>query len=201
MPEIDEHFLDEKSTKARIFNAAAQLFSKKGYNGVSMREISEYTGLSKPTIYYYFGSKEGIFSALVDAGLHHNLGMFQEIIRKEIPIKEKITEIAKIRFRQVLEYPELSKFFMMLHTVTDKPVFIQNFVKEADQRREMLVSLIKKGVETGEFGPKANPGLAAEIFLGAIMFFITKQLMSKEKVLSDQLAEDIVELIFWGLNE
>jgi AcrR family transcriptional regulator len=193
--------LQESNTKAKIFKAAARLFSEKGYNGVSMREICEHAGLSKPTIYYHFGSKEGIFTALVDAGLHHNLEIFQAIANKSVPIKQKITELVKIRFQQVLEYPELAKFFLMLFSVTEVPVFLRQYVEEASRRRKLLVDLIKEGVQSKEFGPSANPELAAEIFLGAIFYFITKQIHSREKILSDVLAEQIVELLFKGLNE
>ena len=61
----------ENKTRERIFLSAAQLFSAKGYNGVSMRELAEHSGLSKPAIYYYFGNKEGIYSQLIGAGLAH----------------------------------------------------------------------------------------------------------------------------------
>jgi len=57
---------EKDSSKARIFREAVSLFSQKGYNGVSMRELSERTGLSKPTIYYHFGSKEGIYKTLME---------------------------------------------------------------------------------------------------------------------------------------
>ena len=58
-------------TRKKIFTVAARLFADKGYNAVSMREISEQSGLSKPTIYYYFGSKEGIYKELVTTGVSH----------------------------------------------------------------------------------------------------------------------------------
>ncbi|HNT64383.1 MAG TPA: TetR/AcrR family transcriptional regulator, partial [bacterium] len=57
-----------RETKAQIIRIAAHLFALKGYDGVSMREISEKTGVTKPTIYYYFGNKEGLYRALIDLG-------------------------------------------------------------------------------------------------------------------------------------
>ncbi|MEJ2636170.1 MAG: TetR/AcrR family transcriptional regulator [Calditrichia bacterium] len=194
-------FLDENNSKNRIFRVAAHLFAERGYNGVSMREISETTGLSKPTIYYYFGNKEGIYSSLVDAGLHFGSSEFQNLLEQDLSIRQKIIEIAKIRFRQVLQFPEFAKFFLRLYTSTEKLPFLENFIKEAGVRRQLLIRLIEEGVTRGEFGTSANPQLAAEIFMGAMMHFILNQLNSKEMLLSDKLAEDIVELLFKGLNE
>ncbi|OGB60374.1 MAG: hypothetical protein A2Y94_08220 [Caldithrix sp. RBG_13_44_9] len=201
MSEFHPELTDQNNTKAKIFKAAARLFAEKGYNGVSMREISETTGLSKPTIYYYFGNKEGIYTALVETGLHYQLELFQEIIDRNIPIKNKIIEVIKLRFQQVRDYPEFAKFFLILFISFERLPFLENFIKEATTRRQMFVELIKQGVMNGEFGSRANPEVTAEIFVGALFHYILKQLNSKENVLSDHLAEDIVGMLFRGLNE
>jgi len=201
MSKFHPELTDQNNTKAKIFMAAARLFAEKGFNGVSMREISESTGLSKPTIYYYFGNKEGIYTALVETGLHYQLELFQEIINRNIPIKNKIIDIIKLRFQQVRNYPEFAKFFLILFMSFERLPFLESFIKEATDRRQMFVELIKQGVMNGEFGPRANPEVTAEIFFGALMHYISKQLNSKESVLSDHLAEDIVEVLFRGLNE
>jgi len=57
--------MDEKSgVKQTILDKALQLFAVKGYEGVSVSEMTEAAGITKPTLYYYFGSKEGVFEAL-----------------------------------------------------------------------------------------------------------------------------------------
>ena len=196
-PELTDHH----DTRAKIFTAAAKLFAEKGYNGVSMREISETAGLSKPTIYYYFGNKEGIYTALLESSLHYQMELFQEISGRNIPIKSKIVEIIKLRFQQVKDYPEFAKFFLLLFMSFERLPFLENFFVEAKARRQMLMELIKQGVIDGEFGPRANPEVTAEILVGALTHYILKQLNSKENVLSDHLAKDIVEMLFRGLNE
>jgi len=194
-------FLDAENTKGKIFRAAAKLFAEKGYNGVSMREISERTGLSKPTIYYYFGNKEGIYTSLVATSLNYNIEMFQDIQREKTTIKQKIIELVKLRFHQVLEYPELAKFFVDLLTGSEKLPFLEQLMREANDRRKMLADLIDEGIKNGEFGSNAKPELASEIFIGSIMHFIQKQLNTSEVILTNELAEEIVELLFLGWNE
>ena len=41
------------------------LFAKKGYDAVSTLEITQEAGITKPTMYYYFGSKEGLLSEIL----------------------------------------------------------------------------------------------------------------------------------------
>src|SRR5215510_9029892 len=56
--------MDEKSgVKQTILDKSLELFSAKGYEGVSVSELTEAAGITKPTLYYYFGSKEGVFEA------------------------------------------------------------------------------------------------------------------------------------------
>lgn len=49
-----------------ILNTACQLFSEKGYDAVGVQEICEKSGITKPTLYYFFGSKKGLLKALAD---------------------------------------------------------------------------------------------------------------------------------------
>lgn len=56
---------------------ALELWSERGYEAVGVQEIVEAAGVTKPTLYHYFGSKRGLLDALVDersAGLKDALG-------------------------------------------------------------------------------------------------------------------------------
>ncbi len=48
-------------------DAARSLISTQGYNGTSMRQISEASGVSTGNLYHHFGSKELIFQRLISA--------------------------------------------------------------------------------------------------------------------------------------
>ncbi len=52
------------STRERILNVALELFTEKGYDGASLREIAESLGVTKAAIYYHFASKDDILMAL-----------------------------------------------------------------------------------------------------------------------------------------
>ncbi len=54
------------NTKERIFNAALNLFSQKGYDSVSLREIAEEVGIRKSSIYSHYPSKEAILMDIFD---------------------------------------------------------------------------------------------------------------------------------------
>src|SRR5919198_3208351 len=52
--------------EAQMVAAAERLFAERGYHGVSMDQIAAASGITKPMLYDYFGSKEGLFLACVE---------------------------------------------------------------------------------------------------------------------------------------
>ena len=55
-----------KDTKERILMAALEMFSRKGYDGTNIRELTASLGLVKSSMYKHFESKEDIWNALLD---------------------------------------------------------------------------------------------------------------------------------------
>ena len=58
--EPDEH------VRTRLLNAAVRVFDRKGYAAASVREVAEMAGVTKPALYYHFGSKEGLLMAILE---------------------------------------------------------------------------------------------------------------------------------------
>jgi len=56
---------DPERTKADILAVASQEFAESGYSGGRVDEIAERTKTSKRMIYYYFGSKDGLYQAVL----------------------------------------------------------------------------------------------------------------------------------------
>ena len=51
--------------RSNILSCALRLFATRGYDAVGVQEIVEAAGITKPTLYHYFGSKQGLLDALL----------------------------------------------------------------------------------------------------------------------------------------
>ena len=51
-------------SRSALLRAALRLFASRGYEGVGVQEIASATGVTKPTLYHFFGSKQGLLEAL-----------------------------------------------------------------------------------------------------------------------------------------
>lgn len=68
----------DSAVRARLLTEALSLFNAKGYAATSVREIVAAAGVSKPTLYYYFSNKEGIYLAL----MHSTMTTFQAAVEQ-----------------------------------------------------------------------------------------------------------------------
>ena len=53
----------------RILEAAQTIFARQGYSGARMDDVAAQAGLTKPTLYQYFGGKDALFAAMMSARL------------------------------------------------------------------------------------------------------------------------------------
>jgi AcrR family transcriptional regulator len=78
-----------RQTADRIVERAAELFAQKGFAGTSIREIAEAAGVTKPTLYYHFGSKKGLVRhIIVDV-----MGDFARILTDDVGSPRTLREI------------------------------------------------------------------------------------------------------------
>src|SRR5579871_3937853 len=60
-----------EDTSRRILETAIQVFATEGYEGTSTRLLAERAGVNLPAIQYYFGSKEGLYRAVIESIIAH----------------------------------------------------------------------------------------------------------------------------------
>ena len=113
------------NSRETILNCALQLFSSKGYDAEGVTEIVDKAGITKPTLYYFFGSKEGLFKELLKLD-YDTLNHAQSEVCKYQPNRESYFEdiypvlltIAKTYFSFAKEH---SEFYLMSLSLTFAP--------------------------------------------------------------------------------
>lgn len=127
---------EEKTTKQKILEEALKLFSEKGYEGVSMREIAAVVGIKGASIYNHFKGKEDIFHGIFQEMLSRYDGMVGLL---SIPIEE--TEEAAQRFTGLSEQ-EMLYLTKEMFTFFGKDEFVVRFRRMlvAEQNRSTLAA-------------------------------------------------------------
>ena len=76
--------------EGEILQAAWRAFAARGYHAVSMDEIAEEAGITKPMVYAYFGSKEGLFQACVDRAARRLMAAMEEAATLDASVEVKV---------------------------------------------------------------------------------------------------------------
>ena len=85
----------ECSNREKILACAQRLFFEKGYDSVGVQEIVDTAGITKPTMYYYFKSKQGLLECLLEQGGHMMLEQLQPMLTRDgeyIQVLEQLTD-------------------------------------------------------------------------------------------------------------
>jgi Transcriptional regulator len=77
----------------QIYQASLQLFSKYGFQKVSVNEIAQTAQVSPATIYNYFGTKEQLYAEMLMNWMDKQLGQYDEILDSALSFPEKTKEI------------------------------------------------------------------------------------------------------------
>ena len=78
-----------------LLQCAKELFYAKGYDAVGVQEIVEKAGLTKPTLYYYFGSKIGILQTLIETKFEELRTSVAAALREEGDIRAHLYRLAE----------------------------------------------------------------------------------------------------------
>jgi AcrR family transcriptional regulator len=83
---------DKNETKLKIIKEASQMFSKFGFNGTSVRDIAQASGVNIASINYHFGSKHNLYWSIVQESKEWGERGFREISERVDTIEDMVDQ-------------------------------------------------------------------------------------------------------------
>jgi AcrR family transcriptional regulator len=188
----------ESDTRERILEIAADLFAEKGYAGTYVREIVERAGVSKPVLYYYFRSKEGLFYAVLEWATDVQQRLLKEVFDVSGTALERFIYLYRRVYEGIQEYQSLYK---MLHSLIYGPpqgAPEYDYYKYQADMFDAVKRIYDEGLNAGEI-KKADADEVAFLILGLLDFSLNIDTIMP--ALSDpQRPERLLKLAFQGLQ-
>ena len=184
-----------------ILDAAVRVFSRKGFNGATTKEIASEAGVAEGTIFRYFKTKKDILLSLVGPYLAQSLtdaieevsGATDEviltaIIKNRLDIIKKNSNLIMLLFTEAQFHPELREKF------TEKVV-----LKVAVVLEQLITTRIKQGAYK-----EVDPQIATRIFVGMMgIFILWKTYLSGDKYISfdeNTVIKNVVDIFLNGIR-
>ena len=143
----------QDDTHGRILDAACGLFAERGYGGSSVREVCEAAGVTKPTLYYHFGSKEGLFRAIVDLHLGQLTRIIEEAVATPGPLAKRLRAYVSALTSYTQQHSNGMKVLESAHHGPDAAkagVNRDELLAVHERNAQMLSALLQEGVVSGE---------------------------------------------------
>jgi AcrR family transcriptional regulator len=156
----------ERRTRARILEAAVNVFSRKGYHDTRVDEIVEESDTSKGAVYFHFPSKEQIFLALVDefAGLLEQ--KLLSTIAEQGDGVAGVDAALRVGLDTFAKYRSLAKIFL-IQAVGLGSAFEEKRLQILDRFANVIQQYLDRAVADGDIPPIATR-TAAYAWIGAI---------------------------------
>jgi AcrR family transcriptional regulator len=143
---------DERKTQ--IINAAEGVFTEKGFDQARMDDIAEETGLSKGTLYLYFKSKDELIIAILDRMFQREFKHFDNLDLTERTTTDALWEITNLLTKEILGLQRLIPIIYQFLALAFRNKYVQQALKKyINQYVDVLVPIIQRGIDSGEFRP------------------------------------------------
>lgn len=162
---------DPDRTMANILQVATAEFADKGLAGARIDEIAALTSTSKRMIYYYFGSKEGLYVAVLEDAYRRIRRIEAELHLEDLAPEEALRTLVGFTVDYQLANPDFIRLVM------NENMHRGEFISRSTTIQELNIPVIhavrdvyQRGVASGVFRPGVDP-LDLHMSISALCFF------------------------------
>ncbi|MDO4778061.1 MAG: TetR/AcrR family transcriptional regulator [Tissierellia bacterium] len=182
-----------EKTLQSIIDAAEIVFYEKGYNGSTIKDISNEAGVSVGTIYIYFPDKKSIYDYLL---LQYSKYIRANIAKRIEGIKSR-KEAERLGLLVFLEIVRESKYIYNIiweSLYIDKQKFIDYYMDFAEHYSKQIKEAMDDGVML-----KYDPEVVAWTLMGISNFIGLRYVMFKDNEDLDKVADEVMNMLDRGL--
>ena len=149
---------DANATRARILEAAMEEFAARGLPDTRIEDVALRAGANRRMIYYYFGSKEGLYLAALEAVYAELMDEERKIDVETMDPIEAITALVRLKIDHYARYPRFIAFLNMENLY--KARHLKNSKRLADFKApltEIIARVLERGQRSGLFRKGIDP--------------------------------------------
>jgi AcrR family transcriptional regulator len=158
-------------TRNDILEAAAQIFSEKGFHAASMQDIAEAVRLQKASLYHHVSSKQEILLAILDQTLDLLIERMNAVLAMDLPPDQKLRQAMLCYLHILTEHHDLASVLLFEHRSLE-PELKERHIPRRNRFEALWRSLIEEGQAAGIF-IDSDVGLAVRTLLGAMNWTLT----------------------------
>ena len=185
--------------REQVIEAARKLFHRFGFKKVSMDEIAREAGVTKKTIYMYFGSKEELLKYFIQEEISNMEKIVEKVEAQNLDFFETVNQA----IYEILQYRKHQDFLNIIAREAEwlkDPILVKNLALIDTQIQNYIKSKLQKAKEKG-FIEFTNLDVTAFLVYKMYIALIIEW-SDKDKTMDEQMiANSISEIIKRGLRK
>ncbi len=181
--------------KEEIKQKALELFSKHGYQEITMEQIASVNNIARTTLYEYFKSKEDILYALIDEIVEVD---YREPLSGST--KQQLEFLAASSIARVQNNFDLYKIFFQELPTLSSPTS-EKIAKWQSYSMKLVQEVISKGLAVGEFRNELTEETLMFVYRALIGQRLADLLILNNKVNPDEEAKRLIDLLWTGIKK
>lgn len=156
--------------REEIVTVAAHVFSDRGFEAATLRDVAVAMGTDRASLYYYFGSKEELLQEIVRQALGRDIEAAEAVKRSKASTKDKIAALIEAMVNSyATNYPHMSVYIEDLGRIARQDSEWSIDVIARTRAYESLVnSILAKGQRDGTLRKDLPVGLTALALFGMV---------------------------------
>ena len=162
---------DAPSAREQILDAAEALFARKGLDATTIKDIGAAAGQNPALLYYYFGSKEELYRAVLQRVLSGMAARGGAAVDSAPAPADAIRAVVAAQMEFVLGHPNAPRLLvreMIDHEARQAEAVL---LQSAAALFERLCGVIAAGQRDGSFRPDLEPRFAAISTIAQVVYF------------------------------
>jgi TetR/AcrR family transcriptional regulator len=154
-----------------ILKVGLKLFADRGYDAVGIQEIVDTAGITKPTLYHYFGNKEGLLDAIFNDNFSNLLTALEKATQYQGNITSSLELIASTFFEFAASHPNFYRFQLACWFAPSQSAAFKAVDKYAPQQHRLMEEFFQQAAhDHGNMRGRQQQYAAS--FLGLINTYI-----------------------------
>ncbi len=184
--------------RQRLLSGATRLFASKGYAATTVREIVERAGVTKPVLYYYFRSKEGIYLDLMREPFGKFAAIVEETLLEAGSARERLFRLCLRAYDIFLENIDAARVMYSIYYGPPQGAPFVDFDAYHHRFQEAVLQVVREGVRDGEFR-QVDLHDAMWAVIGALNVAMEVELCHPPQSLGRDGVRRVLEIVFDGI--
>jgi len=190
---------EAEQTRQDLLDAALTVFSQKGYTATRLEDVARTAGVTRGAIYYHFGSKAELYSALIEDANKVGNSAIDRAVSEGGSFIEIVTRILVYTFALLEEDQRFSEVMALQLTTPDVEVLSQRRYGEAQELVTSISGFFRLIAEQDELRQDLDPLTAARAFLGYQYGLSSLWLFNRDAFSIKERAPELAEIFVHGI--